>query len=70
MREKKRNKITIILLIGLLSIMTAGYAAFNTVLNIEGTTSINSNWDVRITSVTVGKTKGLAETEGNPSWKT
>ena len=56
-RTKNRN----IIIIGLSSIvllMAIGYAAFQTVLNIQGTSKISSNWDVQITGITKDKTKG------------
>jgi len=51
MRTKKKRIIVIVSLCILLCIMTAGYAAFNSTLNIKGTSSISSNWDVRITNI-------------------
>ena len=45
-----RNKKNIIhLLLLALCIMTIGYAAFNSNLVINGSASIESNWDVEIT---------------------
>jgi len=68
MREKKKKKIIILSLIGLLCIMTAGYAAFQTNLKIKGTSKVNSNWDVRITSVTQANKTGSAEEAKAPTW--
>ncbi len=68
MREKRKNKTIIISLLGLLCIMTAGYAAFQTNLKIKGTSNINSNWEVVITSVTESNKAGGAETVGAPTW--
>ena len=65
--NKKRNKI-IIGLISLLLIMTVGYAAFQTNLNIKGTSKISSNWDIRITNVTSGNKTGNAENAKTPTW--
>ena len=65
--NKKRNKI-IIGLISLLLIMTVGYAAFQTNLNIKGTSKISSNWDIRITNVTSGNKTGNAENTKTPTW--
>ena len=65
--NKKRNKI-IIGLISLLLIMTVGYAAFQTNLNIKGTSKISSNWDIRITNVTSGTSTGNAENVKTPTW--
>ena len=68
MRERKKKRIIIFSLLGLLCIMTAGYAAFQTNLKIKGTSNINSNWEVVITSVTESNKAGGAETVGTPTW--
>jgi len=68
MRQRKKNKIIILSLIGLLCIMTAGYAAFQTNLKIKGTSKVNSNWDIRITSVTQANKTGSAEEAKAPTW--
>ena len=61
-KQKKRN-IIIYSLCAVLLLMTAGYAAFNTLLNINGTTSITSNWDIKITSITSKDIVGKASDE-------
>ncbi|MCI9110869.1 MAG: hypothetical protein HFH47_03530 [Bacilli bacterium] len=68
MRAKKKRTIVIVSLCVLLLIMTAGYAAFNSTLNIKGTSSISSNWDIKITNVTESNKSGSAETVGTPTW--
>ncbi len=68
MRDKKRNKKILIGLIGLLLLMSAGYAAFSSNLNISGTSNITSNWDIRITNVTSGDVTGSAENTKAPTW--
>ncbi|MFR2585363.1 MAG: InlB B-repeat-containing protein [Bacilli bacterium] len=65
--KKKRNKI-IIGLISILFLMTVGYAAFQTNLNIKGTSKISSNWDIRITNVTIGTSTGNGENAKTPTW--
>ena len=50
-REKRRNKIIILILVGIICLMGAGYAAFSSQLNITGTSNITSTWDVRITNI-------------------
>ena len=55
-------------LCALILMLAVGYAAFNTILNIKGTTSINSNWDVRITSIEKIASKGATDNEGSPSY--
>ncbi len=52
MSERRKRNIVICTLCGVLLLMTVGYAAFNTLLTINGTTSISSNWDIRITGIT------------------
>ena len=48
--------------------MAASYAAFQTDLDIKGTSKITSNWDIKITSVTPSKTNGLGENAKTPTW--
>ena len=52
MSDKRKRNVIIYSLCGVLLLMTVGYAAFNTLLTINGTTSISSNWDIRITGIT------------------
>ncbi|MCI9110751.1 MAG: hypothetical protein HFH47_02935, partial [Bacilli bacterium] len=42
--------------------LVVGYAAFSTVLKIKGTSTINSNWDVKITNIIEGEKTGAAST--------
>ena len=48
--------------------MTVGYAAFQTNLDIKGTSKVSSNWNVLITNVTESNKEGQAETVGSPTW--
>ena len=68
MRQRRKNRIIITILITFLFIMTVGYAAFQSNLKISGTTSISSNWDIRITNVTEGVVTGDAENTKAPTW--
>ena len=68
MRQKRKNKIIIFSLLGLLCLMTAGYAAFQTNLKIKGTSGISSNWDIKITNVTKSNEAGGAEEVKAPTW--
>jgi len=52
MTEKKKRNIIIGSLCGVLLLMIVGYAAFQSVLKIKGTSTISSNWDIKITSIT------------------
>ena len=68
MRAKKKRVIVIVSLCVLLLIMSAGYAAFSSVLNIKGISSITSNWDIKITNVKIKNTNGSAENTKDPIW--
>ena len=68
-RSKKRRNIIIFSLIGVLLCMVVGYAAFQTRLEIKGTSKVTSNWDIEITNVTAGEASGSAENATKPSWK-
>ena len=52
-REKRRNKIIILILVGIICLMGAGYAAFKTSINITGIGNISGEWSIRITNVEV-----------------
>ena len=64
-REKRRNKIIILILIGIICLMGVGYAAFKTSINITGTTDISSTWDIKIISADVTDTNGTGENVKN-----
>ncbi len=64
MTERKKRNVIIISLCGVLLLMVVGYAAFNTLLTINGTTSITSNWDIKITSIKQNTKEGDATDEG------
>lgn len=55
------------LCIVLLGLATA-YSAFSSNLNVIGTSSIASKWDIEITDVSVASTAGVAENSNTPSW--
>jgi len=55
-------------LCALLLTLVVGYAAFSTILKIKGTSTINSNWDVRITNIEKIENKGATDNEGSPSY--
>ena len=67
-KSKKRN-IIIGSLCAVVLLMAVGYAAFQTVLNIEGTSNITSSWDIKITNVTSKNIKGTASNNGDPVWE-
>jgi len=62
MNETKKRNIIIGSLCAVLLLMVVGYAAFQSVLKIKGTSSISSNWDIKITSITEGTKTGSATT--------
>ena len=68
-RNKKKRNIIIFSLVGVLLCMVAGYAAFQTRLEIKGTSKVTSNWNILITNVTEGTPTGSAENAVKPSWK-
>ena len=67
-KSKKRN-IIIGSLCAIVLLMAVGSAAFQTVLNIEGTSNITSSWDIKITNVTSKNIKGTASNNGDPTWE-
>ena len=60
MSKRKKNNIIIGSLLAVVLLMAVGYAAFSTVLNIKGTGSISSKWNIKITNVEVSNTVGDA----------
>ena len=67
---KNRRKRSLVIggLLAILVCMTIGYASFSTQLNISGTSSITSNWDVQITNITQGTPTGTGENAVAPSY--
>ncbi|MCI9110566.1 MAG: hypothetical protein HFH47_01990, partial [Bacilli bacterium] len=64
MSEKKKRNIIIGSLCGVLLLMVVGYAAFSSVLNIKGTSTISSNWDIKITNIeSTNATSGATDKE-------
>ena len=48
--------------------MVVGYSAFQTKLEIKGTSKVTSNWDIEITNVTEGTPTGSGENTVAPFW--
>ena len=67
-RSKKKRNIIIISLVGILLCMVVGYSAFQTKLEIKGTSKVTSNWDIEITNVTEGTPTGSGENTVAPFW--
>ena len=55
-------------LLAVLAIMTIGYAAFSTQLEIKGTSNIDSRWEVKIIAISAGTPVGTAENAVAPSY--
>ena len=68
-REKTRRTQIIFALIGILCLMTIGYAAFQTNMQVTSTASISSSWDLAITGITVGDKTISAEDAGTPTYQ-
>ena len=49
--------------------MVAGFAAFQTNINIKGTSNITSNWDVKITNIESKNLIGEAANKETPTWE-
>ncbi len=52
MSSHRQRSIVLGVLGSIMLLMVIGYAAFSTQLNINGTSNISSNWDIRITNIT------------------
>jgi len=67
--QNNKNKYVILgSLCALVLILATTYSLFQSVLNVKGTTNINSSWDVKITDVTKGTVTGDAEEASKPTW--
>ncbi len=68
MPEKRKRNIIICSLCTVLLFMALGYAAFTAQLNINGTTSIAGNWNVKITSVQKKESTAGASNLSDPKY--
>jgi len=66
MTERKKRNIIIGSLCGVLLLMVVGYAAFSSILKIKGTSTISSNWDIKITSIKSNVLHGSATNAKDP----
>ena len=57
-------------LLAIVVIMGIAYAAFQTQLNINGTSTIDSKWDIKILSITPDKSATNSGTSGSPNYTT
>jgi len=67
MNETKKRNIIIGSLCAVLLLMVVGYAAFSTALNIKGTASISSNWNIKITKIETQNIIGGASNAEEPT---
>lgn len=67
-KNREKRTLVIICLTAVLVCMTIGYAAFQTQLNITGTSTIASKWDVQITGISSGTPTGTGENAVAPSY--
>ena len=68
MSRTKKNNIVLGVLCAVVLLMVVGYAAFSTILNINGTSAITSNWNVKITNITSKDIVGGASNASTPSY--
>ena len=66
--KKRKNNIIIGGLLAVVLIMGIGYAAFASKLNINGTGSVSSNFDVKITGITSKDIVGTAGNKTDPTY--
>ena len=66
--SKRKRNIIIFSLVLILFCMVVGYSAFQTKLEIKGTSKVTSNWDIEITNVTECTPSGFAENTVAPFW--
>ena len=69
MSQSKKRNIIIGSLCAVVLLMAVGYAAFQAVLNIQGTSNITSSWNVKITKVESKNIVGTASNNGDPSFE-
>ena len=69
MTQKKKNNIIIGSLCAVVLLMVVGYAAFQSILNITGTSKVSSNWNILITDITTKNIVGEASNAEEPTGK-
>ena len=67
-KSRRKRNIIMVSLLAVLAIMTIGYAAFSTQLEIKGTSNIDSRWEVKIIAISAGTPVGTAENAVAPSY--
>ena len=69
MSQKKKNNIILGSLCAVVLLMVVGYAAFQSVLNISGTSKVSSNWNILITNIETKNIVGGASNASEPTGK-
>ena len=69
MSQKKKNNIILGSLCAVVLLMVVGYAAFQSVLNITGTSKVSSNWNILITNIETKNIVGGASNASEPTGK-
>ena len=69
MSQKKKNNIILGSLCAVVLLMVVGYAAFQSVLNITGTSKVSSNWNILITNIETKNIVGGASNASDPTGK-
>ncbi|MCI9585334.1 MAG: DUF11 domain-containing protein [Bacilli bacterium] len=69
MTQKRKNNIIIGSLCAVVLLMVVGYAAFQSVLNITGTSKVSSNWNILITDIQTKNIVGGASNAEEPTGK-
>ena len=62
----KKNHIIIMILVGIVFIMSIAFAAFSSLLTINGMASIDNSWNVEITDIVSKDKVGSASNNGEP----
>ena len=68
MSDRKKRSIVLGTLVGIMLLMIVAYAAFNSQLQINGTSNITSNFAVKITGITSGSIVGGASNASDPTY--
>lgn len=67
-KKRQRRKYIMIGLCMIMLMMAVGYATFYSKLKISGTSTVTSNWDIEITSITKSQVNGNIEEKVEPSF--
>lgn len=62
----KKNHIIIMILVGIVFVMAVAFAAFSSILTINGTAHSDSEWNIEIIKIVSTDKRGGAENNGEP----